>query len=67
MVQTKIKIEGMACEHCEATVARAISAVDGVSDVKVVLADKQATVTYDPERTKIDAIKAAVKNAGYIA
>jgi copper chaperone len=66
-VQATIKIEGMACEHCEATVARAISAIDGVSDVKVTLADEQAIVTYDPERTNIDAIKAAVKEAGYIA
>jgi len=66
-VQAKINIEGMSCEHCEATVARAISAVDGVSDVKVVLADNQATVIYNPERTDIDAIKAAVRNAGYIA
>jgi copper chaperone CopZ len=66
-MQATINIEGMACEHCEATVARAISAIDGVSDVKVVLADKQATVTYDPERTSIDVIKAAVKKAGYIA
>ena len=66
-MQATINIEGMACEHCEATVARAISSINGVSDVKVVLADKQANVTYDPERTNIDAIKAAVKEAGYIA
>lgn len=66
-MQTKIKIEGMSCGHCEATVAREISAIDGVSDVKVILAEKQATVTYDPEKTNTDAIKAAVRNAGYIA
>ena len=66
-MQATIKIEGMMCEHCEATVTRAISAIDGVSDVKVILADQQATVTYDPERTKIDTIKAAVREAGYIA
>ena len=66
-MQATIKIEGMMCEHCEATVARAISAIDGVSDVKVILADQQATVTYDPERTKINTIKAAVREAGYIA
>lgn len=66
-MQARIKIEGMMCEHCEATVTRAISAIDGVSDVKVIIADQQAIVTYDPERTKIEAIKVAVREAGYIA
>ena len=66
-MQARIKIEGMMCEHCEATVTKAISAIDGVSDVKVIIADQQAIVTYDPERTKIEAIKVAVREAGYIA
>jgi copper chaperone CopZ len=67
MTEAKIKIEGMMCGHCQASVTKAISSVGGVSVVKVNLADKQATVTYDPKKTNIDAIKAVIVDAGYTA
>ncbi len=67
MAEAKIKIEGMMCGHCQASVTKAISSVGGVSAVKVNLADKQATVTYDPKKTTVDAIKAVIVDAGYTA
>jgi copper ion binding protein len=67
MTETKIKIEGMMCGHCQASATKAISSVSGVSSVKVSLADKEATVTYDPKKTNVDAIKAAIVEAGYQA
>ncbi len=67
MTEVKIKIEGMMCGHCQASVTKAISSVSGISAVKVNLTDKQATVTYDPKKTNIDAIKAAIVDAGYQA
>jgi copper chaperone CopZ len=41
--------------------------VDGVSAASVNLADKEATVTYDPNKTNVNAIKAAIVGAGYEA
>jgi copper chaperone CopZ len=67
MTETKIKIEGMMCGHCQASVTKAILAVNGVSAASVNLAGKEATVTYDPKKTNVDAIKAAVVDAGYQA
>jgi copper ion binding protein len=67
MTEIKIKIEGMMCGHCQASVTKAISSLGGVSAVRVNLADKQATVTYDPKKTNIDVIKAAIVDAGYQA
>ncbi len=52
MTEVKIKIEGMMCGHCQASATKAISSVAGVSAAKVILADKEATVTYDPKKTK---------------
>jgi copper chaperone len=49
------------------TATKAISSVSGVSAVKVSLADKEAAVTYDPKKTTVDAIKAAIVEAGYQA
>jgi len=67
MTETKIKIEGMMCGHCQASVTKAISSVKGVSAASVNLAGKEATVTYDPGKTTVDAIKAAIVEAGYKA
>ncbi|MCD4704187.1 MAG: cation transporter [Methanosarcinaceae archaeon] len=67
MPETKIKIEGMSCGHCQTTVTNAISAIDGVSHVEVGLEEGQAKVMYDPEKTDIEAIKGAVVKVGYKA
>ncbi|QLC49151.1 heavy-metal-associated domain-containing protein [Methanolobus zinderi] len=65
MTEDTIRIEGMACGHCQATVDKAIKSVNGVQDVNVDLENKQATVTYDPATASLDEIKSAVSNAGY--
>lgn len=65
MKEEAIKIEGMMCAHCQATVNRAIRSVEGVQDVKVDLEKKQARVTFDQTVTNLTVIKSAVSNAGY--
>lgn len=65
MVTETIKIEGMMCGHCQANVEKSIGAIAGVSEVKVDLKAKQATVTFDDSVAKLDVIKAAVADAGY--
>jgi len=65
MAEEIIKIEGMSCGHCQATVEKAISSVAGVKQAKVNLEDKNATVDYDPAATDIKTVKAAVDEAGY--
>jgi copper ion binding protein len=65
MTTEVIKIEGMMCGHCQANVEKAIEDIAGVNEVKVDLAAKQATVSFDPDVASLDAIKAAVADAGY--
>ncbi|MDA3900422.1 MAG: copper ion binding protein [Spirochaetes bacterium] len=57
-----IKIEGMSCNHCVASIERAVSAVPGVTAVSVDLKKKQAAVSGDFD---LDAIRDAVVAAGY--
>ena len=59
-----IKVKGMSCQHCVMAVTKALSAIDGIKDVKVDLKSGQAT--YD-ETKPVDAkvIADAVKKAGY--
>ncbi len=57
-------IKGMNCPHCQAAVAKAISAVEGVSQVDVNLSSGKATVEGSHEPA---ALIAAVKAAGFDA
>lgn len=61
-MQQTFKVDGMACNHCRSSVEKAIAAIDGVENVEVSLADKQATV-----EGNVDAalICEAVKLAGF--
>jgi hypothetical protein len=58
-----LTVEGMSCGHCSARVEKALNAIEGVS-AKVDLESKSASVTY-PDIVTVDALKAAVTDAGY--
>lgn len=55
-------VKGMNCPHCQASVARAIEAVDGVTAVDVNLSSGEATVEGD---FADEAIERAVRAAGF--
>jgi len=62
-----IKIRGMSCEHCEAAVAEALSAVPGVTNVEVRLKklwEKESIATCEGVEDEI-ILWAAVEEAGY--
>jgi copper chaperone len=65
MATAELKIEGMTCEGCVASVARTLRGVAGVQDVDVSLAGASARVTYDPAKTAVAYLKRAVERAGY--
>ncbi len=59
-----ITVNGMSCQHCQASVEKALSAVQGVASAKVNLAKKTATVTLASEVAD-SALMKAVSDAGY--
>ena len=59
-----IKIKGMNCQHCVMAATKALSAIDGIKDVKVDLKSGQAS--YDETKpVDVKVIADAVKKAGY--
>lgn len=60
-----LEIEGMSCEHCKARVEKALSELDGVSNVEVSLEDATATVQFDTSKVSLDQLADAVSEAGY--
>ena len=61
---TTLTVEGMSCDHCEQSVADALSGVAGVTDVTVDHEAGAAEVAGDAE---VDELVAAVDEAGYTA
>ena len=64
-VMTKtLKIEGMMCGHCEATVKKALEAVDGVTEAVVSHENGTAVVTLSKEVDN-DVLKKTVEDKDY--
>ncbi|MDY4755397.1 MAG: heavy metal translocating P-type ATPase [Candidatus Faecousia sp.] len=61
-METVIKVEGMMCGHCKASVEKACKAVPGTVDAVVDLAAKTVTVTGTAD---VAALKQAITDAGY--
>lgn len=61
---TRIKIEGMTCGHCVRAVTSALSQLDGITNVRVSLEDKEAV--FDSQgMVDMEKIKEAVEREGY--
>ncbi|MBC7999721.1 MAG: heavy metal translocating P-type ATPase, partial [Leptolyngbya sp.] len=67
MDTTTLKLRGMSCASCANNIEQAIQTVPGVAVANVNFGAEQATVTYDPQQTGLDAIQNAVSEAGYTA
>ena len=65
MTTVTLKVDGMTCGGCVASVTRVLRTLPGVNDVAVTLRPGEARVEYDPARTDVAALKAAVQGAGY--
>jgi len=61
------KLRGMSCAACASNVETAIQSVPGVESCSVNFGAEQAAVNYDPEKTSVADIQAAVDEAGYAA
>jgi P-type Cu+ transporter len=62
-----LKLRGMSCASCANNIEESIRSVRGVSESNVNFGAEQATVTYDPTKTNLEAIQNAVDAAGYSA
>ncbi|MFV0282889.1 MAG: heavy-metal-associated domain-containing protein [Castellaniella sp.] len=58
---------GLRGPSCADKVDRAVSAVPGVSEVSVSLADEKVTVTFDTAQVSVQRLQVAVQDAGYEA
>ncbi|MDD2189619.1 MAG: heavy metal translocating P-type ATPase [Eubacteriales bacterium] len=67
MEKETIKITGMTCAACAARIEKVVGKMEGVDRISVNLATEKAAVSYDPEKTDLDAIKEKIEKTGYSA
>jgi len=65
MQQATIRVEGMTCNGCVASVTRVLKALPGVGSVDVSLERHEAQVQFDPTRTDPEHLRTAISAAGY--
>ena len=62
---TTIKIEGMSCQHCVASVTKVLNGIEGISDVLVDLAKGEATFTEGKPVDK-ELLRERITKSGYV-
>ncbi len=65
MERVNLRIGGMSCGHCVASVRKALESIGGAKVERVEVGS--ADVSYDPATTRPEAIEQAVRDAGYEA
>lgn len=62
-----LKVDGMTCAGCTATVTKSLKNLTGIRDVRVTLEPPRATVQYNPEKVSVEDMTKATEHAGYPA
>lgn len=60
-----LSVSKMTCAACPITVKKALDKVEGVAKVEVSFDKKEAVVTFDDAKTKVEVLLEATKSAGY--
>ena len=60
-----LAVDNMYCDACPYIVKQSLAKVPGVENVVVSFEQKSATVTYDDQKTTLDALTSATTQAGY--
>lgn len=60
-----LSVPGMTCAACPITVKKALSKVEGVSQVDVTFEKREAVVTFDDAKADTQKLTKATEDAGY--
>lgn len=63
----ELTVTGMKCGGCETNVKDKLGALDGVLSVTASSKEKKVGVEFDAGKTDLEAIKAAIASAGFVA
>jgi Cu2+-exporting ATPase len=67
VAQSSLRLSGLHCAACAGVIEHALGALPGVVDAQVHASASLATVRWQPQHTRVAALVAAVRRAGYDA
>jgi len=62
-----IKVDGMKCEKCSASVTKALKATDGVQDAQVSSDKGEAVIKYDDQKLNETKLREVINSTGFKA
>lgn len=65
MVEVNLKIEGMTCDECEASIQKGVTQLAGIDSISANHEDSTAFVRFDSTKTNLKAISEAIAQRGY--
>jgi copper chaperone len=65
MARTILSVPDISCDHCKATITKALTPVAGVQAVDVDVPAKQVRVDYDASALDVDRLKALLAEEDY--
>jgi copper chaperone CopZ len=66
MVEAKLKVEGMTCDECEASIAKGVNALAGIDSISANHEDSTAFVRFDSNKTNLNDISKAIEGRGFV-
>jgi len=64
-LKSKLKVEGMSCQHCKMAVEKALKNLNGVSETEVNIESGLVSVAYDSSLVQYLQLVEAIEEAGY--
>ena len=65
MVEVNLKIEGMTCDECEASIHKGVTELAGIDSISANHEDSTAFVRFDSTKTNLKEISEAIALRGY--
>jgi len=65
LVELNLKVEGMTCDHCEASIATGVNLLAGIDSISANHEDSTAFVRFDTTQTDLAKITEAIEARGF--
>lgn len=65
-VEANLKVEGMHCDDCEASIAKGVNELAGIDSISANHEDSTAYVRFDSNKTSMKNISKAIEGRGFI-
>ncbi len=65
MNQISLQVPEVHCDHCKTSIEGAVSQLEGISKVDVVISDATVNIEFDGSSVEVDKIKSTIEDQGY--